>query len=72
MYFEVVFPGLTHDNISFTFADDLKDMFSNLPSGVFGLADVACTLTESMLIPFTGAYCLNPAQDAFNYYLSQL
>jgi hypothetical protein len=56
MYFGVVSPGSTNDNISFTFAVDLKKVFSNLPPGVFGLADAAYTLSESMLIPFTGAH----------------
>ncbi|KAL7481530.1 hypothetical protein ACHAW6_007216 [Cyclotella cf. meneghiniana] len=61
-----------NDNISFTLADDPKEKFSKLPPGIFGLADAAYTLSASMLIPSTGADRLDPAQDAFNYYLSQL
>jgi hypothetical protein len=72
MYFGVVLPGSTNDNISYPLATGLKDIFDSLPPGLFGLADAAYTLSECMLIPFVGADRCNPAQDAFNYYLSQL
>jgi hypothetical protein len=36
------------------------------------LGDAAYTLVEWFLIPFTGADRLDPAHDAFNYYLSHL
>ena len=72
MYFGVVSPGSTNDNISYTLSDDLKDVFANLPQGILGLADRAYILDEFMLIPYTVADCLDPVHDAFNYYLSQL
>ena len=72
MYFGVVSPGSTNDNISYTQADELKAALTSLPPGLFGLGDAAYTLSEHLLIPFTGSDRLDPAQDAFNYYLSQL
>jgi len=71
-YFGVVSPGSTNDNISYPLASGLKKAFDNLPLGLYGVADAAYTLSENMLIPFTGANRLDPANDAFNYYLSQL
>ena len=72
MYFGVVSPGSTSDNISYTQADELKAVLSSLPCGLFGLGDAIYTFSEHLLIPFAGADRLDPAQDAFNYYLSQL
>ena len=72
MYFGVVSPGSTNDNISYPMASALKEAFETLPLGLYGLADAAYTLNENMLIPFTGVQRLDPAHDAFNYYLSQL
>jgi hypothetical protein len=72
MYFGVISPGSTNDNISYTQADELKVALSSLPPGLFGLGDAAYTLAEWLLIPFTGADRLDPAQDALSYYLSQL
>ena len=72
IYFGVVSPGSTNDNISYPLASGLKEAFENLPLGYYGLADAAYTLSERMLIPYTGVDRLDPSQDAFNYYLSQL
>ena len=55
MYFGVVSPGSTNDNILYTQADELKDTLSSLPPGLFGLGDAAYTLAEHLLISFTGA-----------------
>jgi hypothetical protein len=72
MYFGVISPGSTNDNISFPNATALKNAFDSLPLGRFGVADAAYTLSEGILVPFTGSARLDPAHDAFNYYLSQL
>lgn len=71
-YFGVVSPGSTNDNISYPLADGLKDVIEKLPLGLYMVGDAAYTLTEHLLVPFTGADRLDPAQDAFNYFLSQL
>ena len=36
------------------------------------MADAASTLSEGILVTFTGSTRLDPAKDVFNYYLSQL
>ena len=66
MYFDVVSPGSTNDNISYPMASALKEAFETLPLSLYGLADAAYTLNENMLIPFTGVHRLDPAHDAFS------
>jgi hypothetical protein len=72
MYFGVVSPGSTNDNISYPLAPGLKETFDSFPLGLYGVADAAYTLSVKLLIPFTGAIRLDSARDAYNHYLSQL
>jgi hypothetical protein len=72
LYFGVVSPGSTNDNISYPMAPGLKEVLESLPLGRYAVADAAYTLSEHILIPFTGSDRLDSAQDSFNYYLSQL
>jgi hypothetical protein len=53
-------------------AEGLNDFFDQLPPSMYGVADAAYTLSENILIPFTGAERFDPFNDSFNYYLSQL
>ena len=55
IYFGVVAPGSTNDNIAFTQAPGLKDLFDSLPLGLYGVGDAAYTLMERLLVPFTGS-----------------
>ena len=71
-YFGVLSPGLTNDNISYPLASGLKQVIDNLPQGYYAVADAAYTLTEHMLVPFTGVDRLDADLDAFNNYLSQV
>ena len=50
----------------------MKDVLENLPRGFYCVTDDACTLSENMLIPFTGADHFDSANVAFNYFLYQL
>jgi len=50
----------------------LKSAIESLPPGLYCVADAAYTLAETLLIPFTGIERSDKAQDAFNFYLSQL
>ena len=50
----------------------LRTAVHSLPPGLYCVADVTYMLEESLLIPFTGVDRNNKAQDAFNFYLSQL
>ena len=72
MYFGVVAPGSTNDNISYPIASGLRSVVEDLPTGMYCVADAAYTLHENLLIPFTGADRLDGAHDSFNFYLSQL
>jgi len=72
MYFGVVSPGSTNDNISYPIAAGLRSVVEDLPTGMYCVADAAYTLHENLLIPFTGSERLDGAHDSFNFYLSQL
>ena len=72
MFFGVVAPGSTNDNITYPIASGLRSVVEDLPTGMYCVADAAYTLHENLLIPFTGADRLDGAHDSFNFYLSQL
>ncbi|KAL7475838.1 hypothetical protein ACHAW6_001738 [Cyclotella cf. meneghiniana] len=72
MYFGVVSPGFMNDNILYPLAPGLKEVLDALSLGCYAVADAAYTLSECILIPYTGTDRLDPAQDSFNYCLSQL
>lgn len=72
LYFGVVAPGSTNDNIAYPRAKGLKQVFDNLPLGLYGVADAAYTQSDQILTPFTGAERYDTANDSFNYHLSQL
>jgi len=72
LYFGVVAPGKTNDNVAFNRTGTLKDIIANLPPGLYFVGDAAYTLSEHLLIPCIGPQRANANNDAFNYYLSQL
>ena len=72
LYFGVVSPGSTNDNISHTCCVELKDAIDSLPLGLYVVADAAYMLLEKLVIPYIGADRMHPVKDAFNYYLPQL
>ena len=72
MYFGVVSPGSTNDNVSYPLAAGLRDTVEQLLAGLYCVADAAYTLQENLLIPFTGCERNDPAHDAFNFFMSQL
>jgi hypothetical protein len=72
MYFGMVSPGSTNDNVSYPLAAGLRDTVEQLPPGLYCVADAAYTLHENLMIPFTGMERNDPAHDAFNFYMSQL
>ena len=72
MYFGIVSPGSTNDNISYTRTGELIDAIESLGIGEFVASDAAYTVTEHLWTPFTGPQRDNEKQDAFNFYLSQL
>ena len=72
MYFGVISPGSPNAIILYNIAEGPRELFKNLPLGLYGVAEPAYTLRKSILIPFTGADYLDKAHDALNYYNSQL
>ena len=72
MFFGVVGPGKTNDNVAFPRCVDLYTTIVALPSGLYFLVDAAYDLCETLLVPFTGSQRANSDNDAFNFYLSQL
>ena len=65
------FSRIHDDHISYPMAPGLKEVLESLPLGHYAVADAAYTLSECILIRYTGAD-IDPAQDSFNYYLFQL
>lgn len=72
MYFGVVSPGATNDNVSYPRAVELKKVIDSLPLGLYIVGDAAYTLSEKILVPYTGQDRQDPFHDSFNYHLSQL
>ena len=72
LYFGVVASGSTNDNIAYAMATELRDTIEALPLGLYFVGDAAYTLSERLLIPFTGSQRENLNNDAFNFHLSQL
>jgi hypothetical protein len=72
LFFGVVAPGETNDNIAYEYCTALKQKINELPYGRFMLGDAAYTPNEQLLIPLVGAQRLDPVNDAYNFYLSQV
>ncbi|KAL7527767.1 hypothetical protein ACHAXR_003002 [Thalassiosira sp. AJA248-18] len=71
-YFGTVAPGQANDHVAYPTARSLKNTVENLPPNLYAVADAAYTVSENMLIPFTGNDRFDIDQDAFNFYLSQV
>ena len=61
LYFVVISPGATNDNISYPQAMDLKEVFEKRLPGLSGMANAKYTLSENILIPFTNVNRLDLA-----------
>ena len=72
LFFGVVAPGKTNDNAAFPLCKDLVKAIKNLPVGTYFVGDAAYSLAENLLVPFIGSQKLNPDNDAFNFYRSQM
>ena len=69
--FIVAAPGKTPDQVAFE-CTALYDLVEKLPFGLYLVADAAYTLTDQVLVPFTGSQRQDVDKDAYNYFLSQL
>jgi hypothetical protein len=71
IFFAVVAPGKCSDQVAFE-RTSLSTLMEALPTGTYLVGDAAYSLTERMLVPFTGSQRNNASNDAYNFYLSQL
>ena len=72
MYFRIVGPGSMNDNVAIHLAWNLIKVIEGLPFGCYMIGDAAYTLTEHLLIPFSGPSRDQAQHDTYNFYLSQL
>jgi hypothetical protein len=72
LFFGVVAPGKTNDNVAFEYCTKLKEVIASLPYGLFLIGDAAYTSNERMMVPFIGSQRSDAINDAFNFYLSQV
>jgi hypothetical protein len=71
IFFSVAAPGKTPDQLAFE-RTSLFQVVQKLPLGLYIVADAAYTLTDQILVPYTGSQRENPEKDAYNFFLSQL
>ena len=71
IYFGVIGPGSMNDSRSFN-KSGLNLVLEELPVDFYMVGDAAYPLSHKMLVPFVGSQRNIAAQDAFNFYLSQL
>ena len=64
-------PGGTGDSKAF-YGTSLDSFLKELPIGFYIVADNAYTITNSLLIPYSGNDRRYPNNDVFNFYMSQL
>ena len=63
LYFGVVAPGKTDDNSAYPRCTALKQFIDNLPIGLYVVGDAVYTLSEKLMIPFTGPQKQDPNKD---------
>ena len=71
-YVAVAATGGTNDERAFRKLHKLKEWIASLPNGFFLVGDNAYSLTNKLLIPFSGAEKHDHWNDAYNFFLSQL
>ena len=64
-------PGGTGDSKAF-FSSSLYDILYTLLPGLYLIADIDYTLSEHLLIPYSGINKKEPIKDTYNFFLSQL
>ena len=72
IYFGVVAPGKTNDNVAVDRTNGLMEVIKNLPHGLFFVGDAAYTIMEHLLIPYTGDLTNDKDKDTYNFYISQM
>ena len=71
-YFGVIGPGRTNDSRAFNRCLELRKWLENTPDEYWIVGDNAYTLSNTLLIPFSGASKHRIYNRSYNFYLSQL
>jgi DDE superfamily endonuclease len=71
IFFSVAAPGKSSDQAALE-KTSLHSIKFKLPLGLYIIGDAAYSVSDQMLVPFTGPNCQNPNKDAYNYFLSQM
>jgi DDE superfamily endonuclease len=71
LYFAVAAPGSFPDANALSLTR-LQKWIDSLPAGFYVVADNAYTISEHVLIPFSGSQRHVPQNSSYNYFLSQL
>ena len=72
MFFGVIAPGSCNDNIAVSRCKELTRSLKSMDDDLFFVGDAAYTLSDNLLIPFTGSQKDVEKHDSFNFYLSQM
>ena len=71
IFFSVAAPGKSSDQAALE-KTSFHSIISQVPLGLYVIGDAAYTVSDQMLVPFTGSNRQNPNKDAYNYFLSQM
>ena len=71
IFLSVAAPGRSSDQAAFE-KTSLHTIVSQLSLGLYIIGDAAYTVSDQMLVPFTGSSCQHPSKDAYNYFVSQM
>lgn len=71
LYVAVAAPGGVSDVRAYSKLK-LKQLVERLPTGYYIIGDNAYVPTEHLITPFSGSQRDDPANDAYNFYLSQI
>ena len=72
IYFGVIAPGKTNDLRAFGRCEKLQEWLKDLPPEYFLVGDNAYTLSNNLLVPFSGSQKKEKYKQEYNFYLSQL
>ena len=71
IFFSIAAPGRSSDQSALE-KTSLHTIISQLSLGLYIIGDAAYTVSDQMLVPFTGSSRQHPSKDAYNYFLSQM
>ena len=71
IFFSVAAPGKSSDQAALE-KTSLHSIISQLPLGLYIIGDAAYTVSDQILVPFTGSNHQTPNNNVYNYFLSQM